>query len=213
MKKLLFLPLLFLTFNGLSQEESKNDLIIDVIWENEYFTLSIIGQDSYCDDYDLTYFGEDSILAYSDLGCSIFYEKMIFSDMKLDSVSIQQSSTIFISYSITPSDGFESAIIPNLSYSSEWESIVKSDKYYKAYFPGDSIFQFIGKPTLSEAFITQSISKLNNEYVSEMKTRFLESDKSFGWEHCTSILKIMGKTKEGLWIERYLFDDQFCIQD
>jgi hypothetical protein len=138
---------------------------------------------------------------------------MIFSDVKLDSVSIQQSSKAFISYSITPSDGFENAIIPNLSYSSEWESIEKKDNYYKAYIPGDSIFQFNGKPTLSEAFVTQSISKLNNEFVSEMKTRFLESDKSFGWEVCTSTLKITGKTKDGLWIERYIFDDQFCVQD
>ena len=122
----------------------------------------------YCDEFDVIAMGKDSIFPYFDLGCSIFYEDFNLSNLTLDSVSIEQASIDYIEYSITPSDGFESAVIPNKSYVSHWIPLEFKNGTYKPYLNLNKEFKYTGKPTLTENYIVELISKHDKKYSSNM---------------------------------------------
>lgn len=191
----------------------KRDTLIRTVAFQGYYDLEIVGQRTYCNSFGVEEVGRDTTIVSFDLGCSIFYENLRFSNVSLDSLKLEIAVLDYITYTITPSDGFETASLSDTNYVSYYQPMSVDSGVYKPYNYITEDFIFSQKPELTEPYLLEQIALLDKELDAGLTDSYLNSDREFYWESCGAILRISGKTKSGTWVYKYLYDDTFCIQD
>jgi hypothetical protein len=184
-----------------------------VLWGTEYFDLEIPNDYESC---QLTIYDNnldlDSVETTSEMGCSIGTIPFKLTNLKLDSIKIEQARLEFISISQPPSDGFYSATLNELVLQSDWVSYKKKDKMYIPFSYEDSRFSIKEQPKLSTRFITELLKTSKRQVTMELLTKFMATDQEAYWEYCMLIIRITGINKEGKRIVRYVTDNELCLQ-